>query len=323
MSLSSRLLEANLSHFQFRLFVTLWSLATPDGVVEQPMDTLGRLARAKSRNTVREAVRALEAKGLLETCRKKRGRGFHAGNKYQLLCPLQEPSLCPATEASTDRAVSNYDYLVNKSLVPNSHISQSSYENIKIEKISEESMNRKWREEQEADNTIGGIGKLDSEDTPTKGVPRNKPSTRGKRPQEHWTVWDVAAEFSYLVGRRYPWLPGTVNVNSLSGALQQMRTKNQTTALVELELLKMFVADDNNFKNIGNEAPHLYKVYLAMFRTHMNKARQNLGLNLLGDMSQQDAPENQEVLYASDGTVFHDTLMGRNALERYEKKLNA
>ena len=95
-----------------------------------------------------------------------------------------------------------------------------------------------------------------------------------------------------------------------------MRTKNQTTALVELELLKMFVADDNNFKNIGNEAPHLYKVYLAMFRTHMNKARQNLGLNLLGDMSQQDTPENQEVLYASDGT-------GRNALERYEKKLNA
>lgn len=168
MSLSSRLLEANLSHFQFRLFVTLWSLATSEGVVEQPMDTLGRLARAKSRNTVREAIRTLEAKGLLETCRKKRGRGFYAGNKYQLLCPLQEPSLCPATEASTDRAVSNYDYLVNKSLVPNSHISQSSYENIKIKKVSEESMNRKWQEEQQADNSIGGIGKLDSEDTPKR-----------------------------------------------------------------------------------------------------------------------------------------------------------
>jgi len=209
----------------------------------------------------------------------------------------------------------------HKPLVPNTNKSIS-YENIKILKVSEDAMNRKWREEQEADESIGGIGKLDSEDTP-RSVPRNNPKTRGKRPQEHWTVRDVAAEFSFLVGRRFPWLPGTVNVNNLAGALAKMRKTHQTTALVELELLKMFMADESNFKNIGNEAPHLYKIYLAMFRTHMNKARENLGLNRLGDMSQETVVENDDMLYASDGTAFHNTLLGRNALERYEKKLNA
>lgn len=321
MSLSSRLLDANLSHFQFRLFVTLWSLATSDGVVEQSMDTLGCSTQAKSRNTVREAIRALEDKGLLETQRKKRGRGFYSGNTYQLLCPLWEASVCPAERASTDRADSNYDYLVNRLLVPNSHISQTSYENIKIHKVSEESMNKSWREEQAKDDSIGGIGKLESE-TPRTPPSKKDTKTRGLRPEAEWTSRDVAAEFSYLVGKKFPWLPGTVNVGHLAGALAKQRNQYQTTALVELELLKMFMADQKNFIGIGNEAPYLYKKFLQMFKTHLVKAHNNLGI-VLPNVEGVSEEINPDVVYASDGRTFDNTIAGRSALERYEKKLNA
>jgi hypothetical protein len=131
-----------------------------------------------------------------------------------------------------------------------------------------------------------------------------------------WTTRDVAAEFSFLVGRKFPWLPGTVNVNHLAGALAKMRKQYQTTALVEMEILKMFMVDEKNFKDVGDEAPHLYKRYLAMFRTHMNKARENIGLtNPVDD-------EGDDFVYASDGRAFDNTIVGRKYLERYEGKLN-
>lgn len=318
-------MSQDLTHHQFRLLVILHSLADSDGVVKTSVADLCELTSTKSDSHLRTALKALEAQQYLVAHRTKRNLGRFA-HSFWVLAPSPLQRLWQSTPTPLQRrTTSGTPGLVLKSyshkpLVPNKPIS---YENVKVLKVTEETMNRKWQEEQEADNSIGGIGKLDSEETANKSVPRNKPSTRGKRAQEHWTVWDVAAEFSFLVGRRFPWLPGTVNVNALSGALQQMRTRHKTTALVELELLKMFVADDNNFKNVGNEAPYLYKIYLSMFRTHMNTARQNLGLNLLGDMSQEERLESEAVIYASDGTVFHDTLMGRNALERYEKKLNA
>lgn len=285
------------------------------------MDTLGCSTQAKSRNTVREAIRALEDKGLLETQRKKRGRGFYSGNVYQLLCPLWEASVCPAERASTDRATSHNNYLVNKSLVPNSLISQTSYENIKIHKVSEESMNKSWREEQAKDDSIGGVGKMESE-TPRTPPSKRDTKTRGLRPKEEWTSRDVAAEFSYLVGKKFPWLPGTVNVGHLAGALAKQRNQYQTTALVELELLKMFMADQKNFVGIGNEAPYLYKKYLQMFRTHLAKAHTNLGI-VLPNVEGVSDEVTTDVLYASDGRVFDNTIAGRSALERYEKKLNA
>lgn len=320
MTLSSRLLEANLSHFQFRLFVTLWSLATPKGVVEESMDTLGCSTQTKSRNTVREAIRALEGKGLLETRRKRRGRKFYSGNSYVLLCPLWEASVCPAEEPSTDRADSNLNYLVNKSLVPNSHISHTSYENIQIHKVSEESMNKSWREEQAKDDSVGGVGKLDSE-TPRTPPNKKDTKTRGLRPKEDWTARDVAAEFSYLVGKKFPWLPGTVNVGRLAGALAKQRNQNQTTALIELELLNIFMVNEKNFVNIGNEAPDLYKKYLQLFRTKLVKAHTNLGI-ALPNINGVSEEVKGDVLYASDGRTFDNTIAGRSALERYEKKLN-
>lgn len=317
MTFPDELLDANLSHYQFRLLLTLCHLASPEGVVEASVATLGRLTATKADSHVREALKVLEAKGLLVATRQKRNRGFYKENQYVLCPPLQrlwtdQPSpLQRRTTTGTDGLV--LQPIVNKSLVPNKPISN---ENIKILKVSEETMNRKWREEQERDDAIGGIGKLDSEGSgPTPSKKDTK--TRGKRPPAEWTVRDVAAEFSFLVGRKFPWLPGTVNVNHLAGALAKMRSTYQTTALIELEILKMFMADEKNFKDVGDEAPHLYKRYLAMFRTHMNKARANIGLvNPTDDIG-------DEFVYASDGRKFDNNIVGRAALERYEKKLNA
>ena len=79
------------------------------------------------------------------------------------------------------------------------------------------------------------------------------------------------------------------------------------------------MADDRNFRTIGDEAPHLYKLYLASFRTNMNRARENLGLSRIG--SKIDTVEKSDKLIASDGRAFQNSLSGRAQLERHEKRL--
>jgi len=313
MNIPHDLLEAELTHHQFRLLVVLYSLADPDGVVEASVATLGRLTQTKADSHVRASLKVLETGGYLVATAQKRNRGFYTTKKYTLPSPPQSQAPSPVQRRTTHgQVLKSYS---QQPLVPNTSKSIS-YENIKILKVGEETMNKSWREEQAKDDSIGGIGKLDSEQ-PRSTPSKKDTSTRGKRPQAEWTVRDVAAEFSFLVGRKFPWLPGTVSVNNLSGGLQQMRTRFQTTALIELEILKMFMVDERNFKDVGDEAPHLYKTYLGMFRTHMNKARENLGLvnptEEVGD----------KFVYASDGREFDNTIVGRKALERYERKLNA
>ena len=59
-----------------------------------------------------------------------------------------------------------------------------------------------------------------------------------------------------------------------------------------------------------------------MFRTHLVKAHTNLGI-VLPNVEGVSEEINTDVLYASDGRTFDNTIAGRSALERYEKKLNA
>mgnify|MGYP003336807335 CR=1 FL=1 len=175
---------------------------------------------------------------------------------------------------------------------------------------------RKWQDD---GDDLAGYGLVEPKDVPGPKVRRSDPKTRGRRPQHEWTPMDVAAEFSYQVGRKYPLLPGTVNVSKLSGALRKFRTQYQTTALIELELLRLFMADERNFKDIGDEAPHLYKMYLASFGKKMNQARANLGLNKV--TAKIDTTPKASTLTASDGRVFQNSMSGRVQLERYEQRL--
>ena len=175
---------------------------------------------------------------------------------------------------------------------------------------------RKWEDDGE---DLAGFGLVEPKEAKQPRIRKSDPKTRGKRPEHEWTPMDVAAEFSYQVGRLYPLLPGTVNVKSLSGALAKFRGQYNTTALIELELLRLFIADERNFEQIGDEAPFLYKKYLASFGKKMNQARTNLGLTKVNTPVETSVKIG--TLTASDGRVFQNSLSGRAQLERYEKRL--
>jgi hypothetical protein len=175
---------------------------------------------------------------------------------------------------------------------------------------------RKW--EDDGDN-LTGFGLVEDRDAPQPKIRKSDPKTRGKRPEHEWTPMDVAAEFSFRVGRKYPLLPGTVSVKQLSGALAKFRKQYDTSALIELELLRLFMADERNFQNLGDEAPHLYKLYLASFGKKMNQARENLGLGKVN--APTETVVKMGTLVSSDGRVFQNSLSGRVQLERYETKL--
>lgn len=317
MNIPDELLEANLTHYQFRLVVALCHLADRKGVIETSVANLAALTQVSSQSHVKASLKVLEAKCYLSVTRRKRNRGLFTTSRYTLCGPLQRLPLIDSTVSSEPLERLTTGEPSDQVLLLNSHITNKliSNENIKIQKVSGETMNKSWKQEQQQDEQVGGIGKL-ADESPRSTPSKRDTKTRGKRDIAEWTVRDVASEFSFLVGRKFPWLPGTVNVNHLAGALAKMRKQYQTTALVEMEILKMFMVDEKNFKDVGDEAPHLYKRYLAMFRTHMNKARENIGLvNPTDD-------ESDDFLYASDGRAFDNTIVGRKYLERYEGKLH-
>ena len=172
--------------------------------------------------------------------------------------------------------------------------------------------------EDDGDN-LAGFGLVEPKDAPQPKVRKSDPKTRGRRPEHEWTPMDVAAEFSFQVGRKFPLLPGTVNVKSLSGALAKFRSQYQTTSLIELELLRLFMMDERNFKGLGDEAPMLYKMFLASFKKNINQARENLGLAKI--TAPKETISNSATLVASDGRVFQNSLSGRAQLERHEQRL--
>jgi hypothetical protein len=307
---------AGLTDYQFRLLVTMCHLAGSKGGFKASVAELGRQTNKSSDRTVRTALKALELHGLIFRTPTKRANGFKGMDKYEIL--TENYRTVSAENYRTSHDYRSDSHIVNKPLVPNSQDSNKLKESENTSVFTKEIKvpMRKW--EDDGDN-LAGFGLVEERDAPAAKVRKTDPKTRGKRVQHEWTAMDVAAEFSYQIGRRYPLLPGTVNVGKLAGALRKFRTQYETTALLELELLRLFMADERNFQNVGDEAPNLYKLYLASFGKKMNQARENLGLGKV------NAPVNTVVkmgtLTASDGRVFQNSLSGRAQLERYEKRL--
>lgn len=310
---------AEITDFQFRLLAILCRLAGPGGLVQASVAELCAESGKSSDKTVRSALKGLEKAGLIHTENTKRANGYQ-GKKIILVKNYRSVD---------NETVKNYrtshDYVTNsrtnhpsyKPLVPNS---QASY---KLKESETEGFTKeikipmkKW--EDDADS-LAGFGLVEPKDAPQPKIRKSDPKTRGKRPEHEWTAMDVAAEFSYQVGRKYPLLPGTVNVKQLSGALRKFRTQYETTPLIELELLRLFMGDERNFRDIGDEAPFLYKKFLSSFGTKMNQARENLGLNKV--TAKIETTKASDKLLASDGRTFQNSLSGRAQLERHEKRL--
>jgi len=314
---------ANLTDYQFRLLATMCHLAGSEGRLKASAAQLGIETGNVHEKTVRRGLIALEEAGFLKRTRTKRANGYRGIDLLDITSPsgtLESHSLGDAN-VHTSHDYKSRSHITNKSLVPNSKDSNQLKDIRNTEGVSMKEIRVPMRKWEDDSDSLAGFGLVEERDAVQPKIRKSDPKTRGKRPEHEWTPMDVAAEFSYRVGKRYPLLPGTVNVRQLSGALSKFRKQYQTTALVELELLKLFMADERNFQNIGDEAPHLYKVYLASFGKKMNQARENLGLNKVN--AKVDTSVKVSTLTASDGKVFQNSLSGRAQLERYEKRLGA
>jgi hypothetical protein len=314
---------ANLTDYQFRLLATICHLAGSEGRLKASAAQLGIETGNVHEKTVRRGLAALEKAGFIKRTRTKRANGYRGIDLLDITSPSGTLEFSNQGDANvhTSHDYKSRSHITNKSLVPNSKDSNQLKDIRNTEGVSMKEIRvpmRKW--EDDSDN-LAGFGLVEERDAVQPKIRKSDPKTRGKRPEHEWTPMDVAAEFSYRVGKRYPLLPGTVNVRQLSGALSKFRKQYQTTALVELELLKLFMADERNFQNIGDEAPHLYKLYLSSFGKKMNQARENLGLNKVN--AKVDTSVKVSTLTASDGKVFQNSLSGRAQLDRYEKRLGA
>jgi hypothetical protein len=325
---------SDLSDFAVRLLGVLCLKSGSEGSFKASIAEIGTLMGNPSDSTVRRAIKALEASGYLVVRRTKRANGYLGVNEYHPVTPDIHPVTCDRHPVTCDRHPvtserTSHDYrsdepLVNKPLVPNDQNTNS----YKIKEFESNGIQRKeilipMRKYEDDGEDLAGFGLVEDRVSSQPKVSKNNPKTRGKRPQHEWTPMDVAAEFSFVVGRKFPLLPGTVNVKDLSGALAKYRKQYQTTPLIELELLRLFMADERNFFDVGDEAPFLYKRYLSSFRTRMNQARENLGLSKIASVEFDETKSRVtvSVLTASDGKTFPNTLPGRAQMERYETRL--
>lgn len=323
----------SLTDSELRTVIALRTLCSPQGLVETTTEYLGELT-GYSPATLRRAFRGLEERQLLTTVRTKRNLGKFSVNKYTLSPSLiserwqTKPSLMG--ERST---VSKGSYISN-----NNHIANLDINNIsrgKIRKSGKElivSGNKRWQirgEDTSGDDEIGGFGLFENEQPATVkmklSTDARDPKTRGRRPQENWTPSDVAAEFAYLVSRKYPYLPGLVQTKDLRGALAQNRKKYGITAVIEMEIIRMFLADSRMHTDAEKNPQYLHRRLLKMFNTHMDEALKNLGMPSRKQLANGvfDNEERTEYIYASDGREFDNSIVGRKALTRYEERLQA
>ena len=310
--------SADLTDYQFRLFATICHLAGTKGGFKATAAELGRQTGNVHERTVRRGLKALEEAGLLSRTPTRRANGYRGPDRLDI--SVLADTSAQDTNVRTSHGYKPHGLIANKPLVPNS---QDSYKlkDIESKGIPMKEVRVPMRKWEDDSDSIAGFGLVEGPDSPQPKIRKSDPKTRGKRPEHEWTPMDVAAEFSFRVGRKYPLLPGTVNVKQLSGALAKFRKQYATTPLIELELLRLFMADERNFKDIGDEAPFLYKIYLASFGKKMNQARENLGLGKIN--APTETVVKMGTLTASDGRVFQNSLSGRTQLERYEKRLGA
>lgn len=325
----------NLTDYQFRLLAVLCRLQPLEGVIEASIAKLGSQTGGASEKTVRRALIVLEEHGYIEKTPTKQANGYRGRNTYRVrpICPISVDSSdrtnCPISMDTSDRTSPDYVTIEapsinsHKSLVPNDHNSQNSnkLKYIEASKTPLKEIRVPMRNNYDDGDDLAGFGLVEPKDAPQPKINGRDPKTRGRRPQHEWTPMDVAAEFSFQVGRKYPLLPGTVKVKELSGALSKFRKQYGTTALIELELMRLFMADETNFKHIGDEAPHLYKMYLASFGKRMNQARENLGLSRVSKNAVAEPSATVAPLTASDGRTFQNSMSGRVQLQRHEERL--
>jgi len=309
----------SLTNSELRTLLALRQLSDVNRYVYAMQQDVGKLT-GLTRESIRIALRGLEERGLVETNRTKRNLGKYSTNQYFLPCQpgsAWQPSPCQADLASTgdSNTISNTDTHTSMYNYIDSHMRKPKFKEVKLV--------NKWTD----DDDIAGVGLFEGEKPAAikhrLSVDKRDPKTRGRRPQEEWTAADVSVEFSFLLSRKYPYMPGNFQTSPLRGALAKNRKEYGITPLIELEILRMFMGDERNHKDAETKPDMMYRRYLKMFQTHMGEALKNLGMPSTKELADADVVRDkvEEVVYASDGRAFDNSIPGRKSLQKYEEKL--
>jgi hypothetical protein len=334
--LPPEIFEKDLTAGEFKVVIAMYQLADRSGVVDASMDDLGVLTKYK-REMLRRCVRSLEAHGLITTRRKRRNFNKYHGNVYRLtfvveppnlrlqseaLEPVQEPSLekdqCLQSEASTAVCIAS-NRLTTSFVLNTSYLIREGSQKLQEK---EEPMS-KWKKSWDEDN-LGSVGLFDEElleKVEPKTVNKRDPRTRLFRPTHEWTSADVSAEFGDQLRRRFPQLPALINTQKLAMILAKYRRELSTTALVELELIKMFFEDEKKVTYIARNPEKAMGTYLNMFKSRLSDVMDRLDMPQPQRNTDNEVARDSDYVYASDGTKFENTLVGRKALQRHEERL--
>ena len=315
----------------FKVGVALYQLADSQGEVRTSTKDLAEFCNV-SESTLTRAFRDLEAQGYLETQRSRKGFNRFSFNIYRLKLEVVESSAGPrvnglwasssivhsksvesndalsltvsSSEVKTEvlpslkNEQSTADTVTNKSLV--SLVSKKGIEILRISTPTGEPVEKPKSESEKKSKATTQKLSVDPRDF----------RTRGRRPVESWTTWDIAAEFADELQKKFPSKPLLINKKQLAAALLPMRSRYGSTAEAEMWLMKIYFMDKAKLRLAVTAPSKVIGAYLNLFKTHLDKA--------IYAVSQ---PIHEEFVYADDGREFDNSIPGRLQRDRYNEKL--
>jgi len=316
----------------FKVGAAFYTLADENGEVP-PISTKELAAYSGvSESSLTRAFRELEEKGFLETIRTRKGFNKFYLNKYKVRLD-EEQSVLPKNELGTSEQVPDdiqecfssgiavdvklSDGVVTKDVFSSLTPERSTHEqlvqdiagkptNSKDSEILRISSSRKILEESPKSVLNSDAPKMSA----TLSVNPRDFRTRGRRPINEWTSWDVAAEFSDRLQRKLRGYPVVINKKKVEGALRSLRSSSGTTPKVEMMLMKMFFEDKSKWSLAKKEPHKVIGAYLNLFKTDLEGLKRRV--------EQEHVPS---CTYASDGREFDNSIPGRWRRDKYEEKL--
>jgi hypothetical protein len=311
-SIPEEIFSLPLKHSELKTFVAIYRTSV-DGISDISTEEL-KSQTGYSTETLRRAFRALEALEVIVTERTKKSYSHvysnrYSNNRYHIKL------WSSVVGSSSDTGSSNYNTVVKT-------VGKEDTAYLLMPQAAELEVVKMVRWKNDDDDEVGGFGLFEEEQqekvaSKVKPADKRDPKTRGRRPVEDWTVYDVASEFSFRLGRKFPYSPGLVNVRAISGALRQWRNSHGITPTVEMEIMNSFFSDDRNYLGADKNPEQVHKWYLRMFKTQMSDTLLDFGIS----DDNPDSTKPAEFVYASDGKRFDNSNFGRRERDRYETSL--
>lgn len=325
--------EANLTDYQFRLYIHLCHLTALEGGVEASTADLGRSTGGASSRTVRRALKALADQDLIEVVVNTYESGMRKANTY---IAREVTSVHPDPDTSVHPHVTNdqLDTVANKSVNQQSdkpisltdlHSKNTSYSYYGGLRPNQGDTNQiKFKEVAvvrrtfDDDEGLQGFGLVD-EPIKNSATKPNKRSTktRARRPQDEWTPMDVAAEFTDRFAAKFPEYHGILPLIEFGKRVGAFRKRYQTDPVTELGMIEVFFADPRNFLRVNENPKKIIDLWFSNWAELLHRA-EDLGIV---DSGAKVSIVSTDVLTASDGKTFPNTMQGRTRLQHYEERL--